>query len=116
MSDMTEEEFWLILKDIPEPKPIFYRLYHRDDGSPIIYSMEVLPDNYIEVDPSTYALAPFNVRVIDGKLTYIEPVITVKKLQPNDRTGTTCDPRDICVIVSTDQTHIKWTMVSNELN
>ncbi len=116
MSDMTEEEFWSILKDIPEPKPIFYRLYHRDDGSPIIYSMEVLPDNYIEVDPSTYALAPFNVRVIDGKLTYIEPVITVKKLQPNDRTGTTCDPRDICVIVSTDQTHIKWTMVSNELN
>jgi hypothetical protein len=116
MSDMTEEEFWSIFKDIPEPKPIFYRLYHNDDGSPIIYSMEVLPDNYIEVDPSTYALAPFNVRVIDGKLTYIEPVITVKKLQPNDRNGTTCDPRDVCVIVRTDQTHIKWTMVNNELN
>jgi hypothetical protein len=116
MSDMTEEEFWSILRDVAEPDPIFYRLYHNDDGSPIIYSMEVLPGNYIEVDPSTYALAPFNVRVIDGKLTYINPVITVKKLQPNDRNGTTCDPRDICVIVSTDQTHTKWTMVNNELN
>ena len=116
MSDMTEEEFWAILKDIPEPKPIFYRLYYNDDGSPIIYSMEVLPGNYIEVDPSTYALAPFNVKVINDKLTYIKPAITVKKLQPNDRNGTTCDPRDICVVVDTDQTHTKWTMVNNELN
>jgi hypothetical protein len=113
---MTEEEFWSILKDVTEPKPIFYRLYHNDDGSPIIYSMEVLPGNYIEVDPSTYALAPFNVKVIDGKLTYIKPVITVKKLQPNDLTGTACDSRDVCVVVDTDQTHIKWTMVNNELN
>jgi len=116
MSDMTEEEFWAILKDVTEPNPIFYRLYYNDDGSPIIYSMEVLPGNYIEVDPSTYALAPFNVKVIDGKLTYIKPVITVKKLQPNDLIGTACDCRDVCVVVDTDQTHIKWTMVNNELN
>jgi hypothetical protein len=113
---MTEEEFWSILQAIPEPKQIFYRLYYSDTGAPIIYSMEVLPGNYIEVHPSTYALAPFNVRVINDKLTYIKPVITVKKLQPTDSTGTTCDPRDVCVIVSTDQTHIKWTMVNNELN
>ena len=113
---MTEEEFWSILRDVTEPNPIFYRLYHNDDGSPIIYSMEVLPGNYIEVDPSTYALAPFNVRVIKGKLTYIKPIITVKKLQPTDSTGTACDPRDVCVVVGTDQTHIKWTMVNNELN
>ena len=116
MSDMTEEEFWSILKDVTEPNPIFYRLYYNDDGSPIIYSMEVLPGNYIEVDPSTYAVAPFDVKVINDKLTYIKPVITVKKLQPNDLNGTTCNPCDICVIVSTDQTHIKWTMVNNELN
>ena len=116
MSDMTEDEFWSILRDVTEPTPISYRLYHNDDGSPIIYSMEVLPDNYIEVDPSTYALAPFNVKVIDGKLTYIKPVITVKKLQPTDSTGTACDSRDVCVVVGADQTHIKWTMVNNELN
>jgi len=118
MSDtpLTEEEFWSILGGIPDPKPVFYRLYYNDDGSPIIYSMEELPGNYIEVDPPTYALAPFKVKVINGKLTYIKPVITVKKLQPNNLTGTTCDPRDVCVVVGTDQTHIKWTMVNNELN
>ena len=118
MSDtaLTEEEFWSILRDIPESKPIFYRLYYNDDGSPIIYSMEELPGNYIEVDQSTYALAPCNVKVINGKLTYIKPAITVKKLQPSDLDGTTCDPRDVCVVVGTDQKHIKWTMVNNELN
>jgi hypothetical protein len=113
---MNEEEFWSILQDIPASNPIVYRLYYNDDGAPIIYSMEALPGNYIEVDQSTYVLAPFNVKVIDGKLVYIKPVITVKKLQPTDLIGTACDPGDVCVIVDTDRLHTKWTTVNNELN
>jgi hypothetical protein len=113
---MTEEEFWQILHAPVESKPIFYRLYHDDTGSPIIYSMEELPGNYIEVDQPTYALAPFNVRVTDGKLVYIKPVITVKKLQPTDLNGTACDPRDVCVVVDTNNPHVKWTIVNNEIN
>jgi len=112
---MNDEEFWSILQAIPEPKQVFYRLYYNDTGSPIIYSMEDLLGNYIEVDQSTYVLAPFNVRVIDSKLVYIKPVITVKKLQPSID-GTACNPQDVCIIVNTDQTHVKWTTVSNELN
>jgi hypothetical protein len=112
---MNEEEFWKILQAIPDPSPIFYRLYYDDTGAPIIYSMEHLPGNYIEVDQSTYVLAPFNVRVISGKLVYIKPVVTVKKLQPGTD-GTACNPQDICVVVNIDQPHVKWTTVSNELN
>jgi hypothetical protein len=112
---MNEEEFWVILQAMPAPIPTFYRLYYNDDGSPIIYSMENLPGNYIEVDQSIYVLAPFNVKVSDGKLVYIKPVITVKKLQPSTD-GTACDPQDVCIVVNTDQPHIKWTKVSNELN
>jgi hypothetical protein len=112
---MTEEEFWTILHSSPDPQPIFYRLYYSANGSPIIYSMEDLPDNYIEVDQQTYVLAPANVRVVDGKLTYIKPVVTVKKLQPG-QVGTACDPRDICVVVNADQPHTKWTIVNNEIN
>ena len=112
---MTEEEFWAILKDIPEPAPIFYRLYYNNDGSPIIYSMEHLPGNYIEVDQPTYVLAPFNVRVINGKLVYIKPVVTVKKLQPSID-GTACDPQDVCIVVNTDHPHVTWNLVNNELN
>jgi hypothetical protein len=112
---MNDEEFWSILQAIPEPKQVFYRLYYNDTGSPIIYSMEDLLGNYIEVDQSTYVLSPFNVRVIDGKLVYIKPVVTVKKLQPSTD-GTACDPQDVCIVVNTDQPHVKWTTVNNELN
>jgi hypothetical protein len=113
---MTEKEFWQILHNAPVPKPIFYRLYYDINGRPIIYSMEDLPDNYIEVDQSTYALSPFNVRVVNNQITYINPVVTVKKLQPNTLTGIACDPRDVCVVVNTDQPHTKWNIVNNEIN
>jgi hypothetical protein len=112
---MNEKEFWSILQSIPEPMPILYRLYYNDAGSPIIYSMEELPGNYIEVDQQTYVLAPFNVKVLDSKLVYIKPVITVKKLQPSID-GTACNPQDVCIVVNTDQPHVKWTTVSNEIN
>ena len=112
---MTDEEFWLILQAIPEPNPIFYRLYYNNTGSPIIYTMEDLPGNYIEVDQSTYISTPFNVKVVDGNLVYIKPVITVKKLQPS-MDGTACNPQDVCIVVNVDQPHTKWTTVNNELN
>lgn len=112
---MTEQEFWAILHAAPAPKQLFYRLYYNDAGSPIIYSMEDLPGNYIEVDQPTYALAPSNVRVINGKLVYTKPVVTVKKLQPSID-GTACDPRDVCIVVNTDQPHTNWTIVNNEIN
>lgn len=116
MSELTEQEFWSILQATSEPAPVFYRLYYNDDGTPIIYSMEQLPGNYIDVDQTTYVLSPFNVQVVDGKLTYIKPVITVKKLQPDTTNGTACDPRDVCVVVDNAQPHTKWTIVNNELN
>jgi hypothetical protein len=112
---MTEEDFWSILQAIPEPKQVFYRLYYNDTGLPVIYSMEHLPGNYIEVDQPTYVLAPFNVRVIDGKLVYIKPMVTVKKLQPSTD-GTACNPQDVCIVVDTNQPHTKWNIVNNEIN
>ena len=112
---MNEEEFWSILQAIPEPTPITYRLYYSENGTPIIYSMEELSDNYIEVDQQTYVLAPFNVRVVNGQLIHINPVVNVKKLQPGTE-GIACDPNDVCVIVNADRPHIKWTIVNNEIN
>ena len=116
MSELTEKEFWSALQSTPTPAPVFYRLYYNDDGTPIIYSMEELSGNYIEVDQQTYVLAPFNVRVSDGKLVYIKPVVTVKKLQPNNTEGTACDPSDVCIVVNEDQPNQKWTIATNEIN
>lgn len=116
MSNITEKELWELFQSAPEPKPVFYRLYYSDTGAPIIYSMEELSGNYIEVDSATYALAPFNIRVVDKKIIYIKPTIAVKKLQPNDSNGIACDPRDVCVIVDPDQNHTKWSIKTNETN
>jgi hypothetical protein len=116
MSDLTLEEFWKILHNVPESKTISFRLYYDELGAPIIYSMEELPGNYIEVDQSVYAVANFNVKVVDGTLIYIAPTITINKLQPSNNNGTPCDPRDVCVVVTLDQPHTLWSTTTNEVN
>lgn len=116
MSEMTPDEFWSVLHAMPEPVTLSYRLYYSAAGEPVIYSMEELSGNYIEVDQETYALAPFNVQVIDNKIVYIKPVITVKKLYPTVSKGTACDPRDVGIVVSVEKDHTNWSLKTNETN
>jgi hypothetical protein len=96
---MNEQEFWNILHDVPEPKPIFWRLYYQDDGTPICYSMEELPHNYIEIDAETYHRGPLNVRVVKGRIVYLDGNYR-EKLVPSD-TGTMCHKDDISIVVNT---------------
>jgi hypothetical protein len=100
----------------PEPQPVSYRLYYDDHGNPVVYSMEDLAGNYIEIDPQTYAVASFRVRVVDQKLIHVQPKIQVKKLRPNTETGTACSTSDVCVIVAEQQQHIKWSLTANDTN
>jgi hypothetical protein len=110
---MNEQEFWAILNNIPEPLPVFYRLYYDDQGHPVCYTMEDLPGKYIDVDQETYILASHNVRVVDNQLVKIKPKTFVHKLRPSDH-GTCCDSRDVCVVVDENKTHIKWSKHTNE--
>lgn len=112
---MTEAEFLQILEQAPQTQPVSFRLYHDTDGNPIVYSMEPLPGDYIEVDPATYALSPFNVRVVDGALCYIQPRTVIRKLQPHTPDGTPCHENDVCVVVQ-DQPHTKWNMTEHEIS
>jgi hypothetical protein len=106
---MTPEEFWSILHDIPESPPVFYRLYHDDQGMPIVYSMEDLPGQYIEIDQATYQTHCYHVRVIDGRLVQVDrPSTLYRKLRPNPYAGVACHPHDICVIVDEAIPHLKW--------
>lgn len=101
---ITPEEFWGILHAMPEPKLASYRLYYDSKGKPVCYTMEDLPGEYIEIDAECYQRQPLNVRVQQGRLVILP---TGHKLKPSD-VGTPCDPRDICVVVTTDQNHVCW--------
>lgn len=100
---MTPDEFWQILHDMPEPQPVFWRLYYNEQGHPVCYSMEDLPGNYIDIDAETFALAPVNVRVVNGRLRYITQR-TAEKLVPGI-TGSLCHPQNVAVIVTEHGTH-----------
>lgn len=109
---MTEAEFWAALApQPPAPEPV-YRLYYDHRGDPLFYSMEDRPGNYIEVDQETYHQAPRYVRVRDGKLHIINRLI-YPRLVPGDQ-GVACSPQDVCVVVSPDQPHVKWSLKTYE--
>lgn len=118
MTNETTENFIKAWSEFQWPEPVTpsFRLYYHDNGSPKCYSMEVLADKYVEIDAETFALRPWNVRVIEGKIQYIQPPITVQKLKPNTESGTACDPRDVCVVVSDQPNHIKWNQTTNEIS
>ena len=98
----------------PEPRPVTYRLYHNADGTPKFYSMEDLPGEYILVDRETYVADCRHVRVAQGKLIFVAPIITVKLLRPDTDVGTACHPQDVAVVVADYQSHTKWSMVQHE--
>jgi hypothetical protein len=110
---VTPDEFWSILHAMPEPAPVFFRLYHDAEGRPITYSMEQLPGTYIDVDAETYARSPMNVRVQDGRLIESKPA--VRRLAHSD-TGTPCHPDNVAIVVPQSEPHQRWSMKTNELN
>jgi len=111
MSKLTAENFWKIWSESAVPTPeVFYRLYYNDNGSPVCYSMEDLPGNYVDVDINTYLVGSYNIRVVDQKLIHLPTVGAVTKLRPNASTGTACDPQDVCVVVDENTSHVKWSL------
>lgn len=108
---MNWQEFVQIWVDsAPHPAPVFYRLYYDDQGRPLVYTMEDLPGRFIEIDKETYAVADINVKVSDGKIVKLTQTRSRAKLTPA-LDGTPCDPRDVSVVVSGDQTNIRWKLV-----
>jgi hypothetical protein len=110
---MTPEEFWSILHAVPEPAEPIRRLYYGDNGEPLFYSTEDLPGNYIDIDQKTFSRASGKVRVKNDQLISTVTHKISKKLIPAEQ-GVACDPRDICVVVDSEQPHIKWTIKTYE--
>jgi hypothetical protein len=51
---MTPEYLLMLFQALPEPAPVFYRLYHDDEGKPLFYSMADVPGTYIDIDRDTF--------------------------------------------------------------
>lgn len=98
------------------PPVVLFRLYYDDSGAPIEYSHEDKPGNYIDIDPATFRDQPPNVRIINGQLIKIAPKITVTKLVPHTDIGTCCAVDDVCVVVSSNEPYVKWSLKRNETN
>jgi hypothetical protein len=111
---MTPEQLQQLFQALPEPKPVFWRLYYDVNGNPIQYTMEDLPGTYIDIDPTTHAQANMNVRVHNRKLIEITWQ-TTKKLVPGN-SGVPCHPNNVAVIVTEDQPHTKWSRQTYESN
>jgi len=111
---MTPEEFYGALANMPEPKPVFYRLYHDAQGVPLFYSMEDLPGTYIEIDQETWQRNASNVRVRNGRLVTMT-WYSGAKLVPSE-SGTPCAPTDVAIVVSDQGPHIKWSRQTYEGN
>lgn len=110
---MQTHEFWSILHAMPEPEPVFFRLYHQD-GVPLFYSMEDLPGTYIEIDAETFARSHMHGRVRDSQL--VESVWrTTARLVPSD-TGTACHPDDVTIVVAETEPHQRWSKQTYETN
>ena len=116
MTNSTTENFLQVMATFkwPDEQAVSYRLYYNQDGTPKCYTMEQLSGKYVEVDAETFALRPWNVRVVNEKLQIITPAVTVQKLTPNKHTGATCHTQDVCVIVPSDCDHNKWNITTNE--
>lgn len=114
--DETTKNFWKAWQewDRTPPPPLYFRLYHDQDGNPICYSREDQPGTFIDVTPMDFALADMNVQVVKGQLVRIRPVMTVNKLTPSD-TGTACHPQDVTVVVSEHIVHRCWRAQAHEI-
>jgi len=117
MNETTQNflEIWNSLEPWAPPVVLF-RLYYDESGAPIEYSHEDKPGNYIDVDPETFVRQSQHVRVVNGQLIKVLPKIAIDKLVPDSDTGTTCSVKDVCIVVSNNEPHIKWSLKRNETN
>lgn len=113
MTVMTEQEFLEIwLNQRTDQVEIEYRLYYDAQGWPLFFSTEQVEGNYVVIDRQTYLDSPKHIRIVEGKIKRIK-VLYGKKLVPAEQ-GQSCDPADVCVIVSDQLFSKKWAIKHEE--
>ena len=116
MIDNNNNEDYIIIWEAPKLEPPEFRLYYDDKGKVVTYTCDKLPGNYIVIDALTFAEARPDLRIIDGKISRVQPNAVVYKLMPSEE-GVTCADEDLSIIVSEDYTGktTKWKLNCYEL-
>ena len=94
---MENSEEYVIVWEAPKIEPPEFRVYYDDTGRIICYTCEKLEGNYVVVDALTFAQCRPDLRVIDGKLSSVNPRAIITKLKPGDA-GQKCVKGDISII------------------
>lgn len=88
-----------------KPQEIFFRLYYDDAGELICYSMEDLPEKYIEISAEQFAQSDRHIYIKDAKI-HKKRLVSIGKLVPtSDPTGT--DITDV-------RSNVQWEMKTYE--
>ena len=94
-----KEEDLVIVWEAPKIVPPEFRLYYDDKGNVVTYTCEKLEGNYIVIDAFTFAQARPDVRVIDGRISTVQPAMVITKLMPDETNGTLCAEEDVSIVV-----------------
>lgn len=113
---MEDNEDYVIIWQAPKIEKPEFRLYYDDKGKVITYTCEKLPGNFIVIDALTYAEARHDLRIIDGKISKVQPNAVVYKLMPSDE-GVKCAVEDISILVDDEYNGptVKWKLNVYEL-
>ena len=104
---MTDQDFFII-KDgelvvnfmYEPPPPPEFRLYYDENGNVLFYTGEKMEgNNYLVIDPQTFAECRYDLKVIDGNIIYKTNIQEVSKLKLSDK-GTQTYIGDINIIVN----------------
>jgi hypothetical protein len=118
MTNQTTENFLEVFNNLTpwQPPTVLFRVYYDDAGLPTEYSQENKPGKYIDVDPTTWIEQNPNIKIINGKIVKFDPKKIIKKLAPNQSTGTCTSTADVCIIVDSTTPHTKWNLTTYETN
>jgi hypothetical protein len=109
---MTPEDLSKMFQALPEPAPVFYRLYHDETGNPLFYSMADEPGTYIDIDCATFVKNSMRVKVVDQQVIEVTWKVT-NKIIPNS-TGVACSLQDVAIVVDASGPNKKWSKKTYE--
>lgn len=114
---MNDAENYVLVFEAPKIEPPEFRLYYDEDtGKVLFYTCEKPEGKFIIIDSVTFACARQDVRVIDGKLSTVNPASIVSKLKPTTSGGIKTLREDISMIADSESVDIQqWKLITYEL-